>query len=152
MHYKLLLYDNDKLITRLLLTMFPSIIIPPFFITLLPKGIGIIIFASIFIAIILLGILLTHLSLKNLYSKEIVEINASSIITKKFGEIPLNDIYEIKLKTYKGYRILLYLNNGLVIVISPFEQFKSDAIQQFEEFYKELKRRKKDITNNGNHQ
>ena len=133
--------------TRLLLMLIPCILLPPSIILLLPKNISKDLFTVILIVGVLLIPILIYLSIKSQYSNETVEIKNSSLMSVKYGEIHLKDISKIKFEAYKGYRIRLYLSNGLVIGISPFNQFSSKSSHQLNEFYIELMNRKKDIAN-----
>lgn len=147
MHYKLLLYDYKKLMTRSLLTIIPCILLLPTIILSLPKNTSKDFFTFILIVGVVLIPILIYLSIKSQYSKETVEMKNASLITVKYGEIHLKDISKIKFETYRGLRIRLYMNNGLVIGISPFNQFSSKASEQFSSFYLELMKRKKESLN-----
>lgn len=139
MHYKLLLYDQKKLMTRLLLTIIPCVLFLPSIILVLPASLNKEILSIIIILYILIILATLFLSLKGLFSKETIEVQTTSFVSKKFGEISLYDVKKMKFETYKGLRIRLYLKNGLVLGISPFNQFKSNAAHQFMEFYHGLK-------------
>jgi hypothetical protein len=139
MHYKLLLYDYKKLKTRLFLSIIPFVLFLFSIIYLLPHSLNRGIFVKIALLELLTIPLYFFLLLRRIYFKETILLNTVSIISEKFGEIRMSDIKKMKFETYKGLRIRLYLKNGLIVGISPFNQFKSDASRQFNEFYVELK-------------
>lgn len=139
MHYKVLLYDYKKLMTRLLLTIIPCILLLPTIILILPDNISKGILSIVLISGALMIPLTMFISLRNLYSKETIELQTTMLISKRYGEINLNDLKKVKFETYKGLRIRLYLTNGQIIGLSPYNQFKANANKTFIEFYKDLK-------------
>ena len=133
--------------TRMLLIMITCILFLPTIILILPHNLNKEILATVLIIGILIIPITIFLSIKSMYSKETVLLQTTSFISEKYGEINLHDFKKMKFETYKGLRIRLYLKNGLVLGISPFNQFKSKAIREFIEFYKELELKNKTIAN-----
>lgn len=135
------------MMTRLLLVMITCVLFLPTIILILPHNLN----KEILVTVLIIGILIIpttiFLSIKGMYSKETVILQTTSFISEKYGEINLYDIKKMKFETYKGLRIRLYLKNGLVLGISPFNQFKSKASREFIEFYKELELKNKTIAN-----
>jgi hypothetical protein len=114
---------------------------------ILPDTITKEILAIVFISGVLMVPIVMFISVRSLYSKEIIELQNTMLISKRYGEINLNDLKKVRFETFKGLRIRLYLKNGLVLGISPYNQFKTDASKTFLDFYKELKLKYESIAN-----
>ena len=133
--------------TRLLLTIIPCILILPSIILILPNTISKEILVFVLISGVLIIPITVFLSIRGIYSKESVELHATILISKKFGKIKLYDLKKVKFETYKGLRIRLYLKNGLILGISPYNQFKTKASKEFLEFYNVLRLKNETIAN-----
>ncbi len=135
MSYKVLLVDHKKMTLRLILSIVAYLLILPAIILFLPQNID----KTFLLLIEIIGILLIplslFLSLRSSYSKENIELDETSIITKKFGQIKFSDILFWKIESFNGMRIQLHLMNGFKLTITQSNQFSKSANKEFLEFY-----------------
>lgn len=91
--------------------------------------------------------LIMFVSIKSVYSKETIELKNDSFSSKKYGEVKLEDIKKLKLESYKGLKLRIYIKNGFVLGISPYSQFKTKADKEFMNFYIEFVKKYNNVAN-----